>query len=131
VGVIAAVAAVAAGGFIEFPFACVEGRCCGPDHTCAAAFEAAVGGLFLRLLAILPPELVRSLLFDLRVFNIPPDFFSGLGVLSLRPFGWAGGASLAVVAELKLLVLPASSPELIPLEYEGRVVGRGMSAYDA
>ena len=51
------------------------GRC--GCHDNVAAFAAAGGGLFRIVVAILSPG---ALGFDRRVLNIPPCFFSGLGV---------------------------------------------------
>lgn len=66
-------------------------------HTCDAALDAAVGGRFRIVIAILPDE-VRSLR---SVFSMPP-FFSGLGVRA-RPFSFSlsvlGGVSVADVVD--------------------------------
>lgn len=51
------------------------GRC--GCHDSVAAFAAAGGGLLRSVVAIL---LLGSFGFDRRVLNIPPTFFSGLGV---------------------------------------------------
>lgn len=113
------------------------GRCCCPIQLCVAAFAAAGGGRVRSVVAIFPDELVRSFGFDLSVFSIPPDFFSGLGVLALGcPFD--GGARFGEVLDCRLIVLGASVSELRLLTYDGRggcagrrsgvAVGRGISA---
>jgi hypothetical protein len=73
-----------------------------PLHTCVAAFAAAVGGLFRSVDASFPDE-ARSLGFDLNVFNMPPDFFSGLGVLA-RGCEVGGGVRLAEALDCRLMV---------------------------
>jgi hypothetical protein len=109
---------------LELPFVCIGGRC--PFHTCAAAREAAVGGLFLMLAAILPPfDAGRSFVTVLSVFNIP-GFFSGLGVLPRGLSGMGGVRAALALAEsaCRLLVRGTSLPELFLLVYEGRWEGR-------
>lgn len=66
---------------VALPLDGIDGLCCGPAHTCVAAFAAAGGGRVRRVvLAIFPPEAALSFR---KVFSIPPAFFSGLGVLVL------------------------------------------------
>lgn len=107
---------------LELPFVCIGGRC--PLHTCAAALDAAVGGLFLMLAAILPPfDAGRSFVTVLSVFNIP-GFFSGLGVLPRGLSGMGGVRPAAEESACRLLVRGTSLPELFLLVYEGRWEGR-------
>lgn len=116
---VAAVADTFAGRLVELPFVCRGGL--GPAQTCAAAREAAVGGLLLMLAAIFPPpEAGRSFVTVLNVFNMPA-FFSGLGVLP-RVFSTTGGvrAPLSLGSACKLIVRGVSLPELLFLGSDGR-----------
>ena len=109
----------------------------GGTHDNVAALEAAGGGRLRSVVAILPEPALCSFGFDLSVFNIPPLFFSGLGVLARGEPG-SGGARFDESVDCKLFDRVASSPKLLALLYEGRGggagrlsgggVGRGISA---
>lgn len=120
------VGAVVADAFVivlELPLLSIGGL--PPVQTCAAARDAAVGGRFLMLDAILPPfDAGRSLVTARKVFNMP-GFFSGLGVLP-RCLSAGGGVRLALGADAacRLLVRGVSLPELFFLVYDGRLDGR-------
>ena len=101
------------------------GRCC-PAHDCVAALLAAVGALVRIVVAILLDDDERSFGFARSVLNIPPGFFSGLGVLAVGCsvdgvwLGDAMGCALGVLDDLA-----TSRSELSLVKYEGRFGGAG------
>ena len=83
---------------------------CGAAHDSVAAFDAAGGGRVRKVFGIF--DEVFSLGFDRGVFNMPPFFFSGLGVLA-RSLDPEGGARFGDVALCILFALGTSSRELL------------------
>lgn len=128
---------------LELPLGVAEGRGgggAGPDQTCVAAFAAAGCGRFRKVVVIFP-DACLPFPSARNVFNIPPLFFSGLGV-RVRALSPIGGVRLGdgdfLGCEVSRVTL---SRELFLLIKDGRGggtglfsgagVGRGISEYCA
>ena len=95
----------------------------GTPHTCVAAFAAA-GGARVRIVVGILPDPGLSFCVGRRVFNIPPVFFSGLGVLARSFVGT--GVSAGEITGCKLLVRSMSKLDLSGATYDGLGGGAGL-----
>ena len=96
----------------------------GPAHTCVAAFAAAGGGR-VRIVVAIFPEPGRSFWPGRKVFNIPPVFFSGLGVLARSLPDGGGGVRAGDANGCRLFVRSISKLDLSVPPYDGLGGGAG------